>query len=134
MRPRLKLVLATLLVATLVGHDWPAVAGPPRLVFEGTVTAIRTVANERKPWLVTVNVTKVISGAFSGSTFELVVHSPVLAGLKKGRSYTIEADWNGDGYVVDEGQWRRPTRFRAETRSAVPAIGLAVRKGHRPCC
>jgi hypothetical protein len=82
------------------------------LVFEGTVTSIRTIDHPLTRWLITVKVTKVISGEFSGSTFQFAVHSPAQSGLEKGRSYTIEAVWKDRGYVVDENQWRRPSRKR----------------------
>jgi len=103
-------LLVTIVVTTLGG--WQKVAGAPSktLVFEGTVTSITTIKHRLTPWLVTVKITKVISGEFSGSTFQFAVHSPARSGLEKGRSYTIEAVWTDHGYVVDENQWLRPSR------------------------
>jgi hypothetical protein len=96
-------------VAIIGGTRREAAARPSKtLVFEGTVVAIGTVKHPRKPWVITVQVTKVVRGEFSGSTFEFLVHSPARSGLEKGRSYTIEAVWKDDGYAVDENQWRRP--------------------------
>jgi hypothetical protein len=63
--------------------------------------------HEFTPWLVTVVVEKVVSGEFSGSTFSFAVHSPAMSGLEVGRFYTVRAEWNGSGYVVDPLQWRR---------------------------
>lgn len=87
-----------------------AVSPSKDLVFTGTVTEIRAVSVPRSPqrWQVTVNVDKVLSGDFSGSTFSFLVHSPVKSGLQLGGSYTIKATWNGNGYLVDEHQWRKP--------------------------
>jgi hypothetical protein len=97
---------------TLIGGDRREVAAAPTktLVFEGTVISIGTVEHSLKPWLITVEVTKVVIGAISGSTFEFLVHSPARSGLEKGHSYTIEAVWKDNGYIVDENQWRRPKR------------------------
>jgi hypothetical protein len=103
------LTVATVVAMTLFGGDWKGMAAAPSktLVFEGTVISIGTIENDLKRWLITVTVTKVLSGEFFGSTFEFVVHSPSRSGLEKGRSYTIEAVWNGKSYTVDENQWRR---------------------------
>ena len=105
-------LVVTILVTTVIAGGWQKVAGAPTkmLVFEGTVTSITTINHPLKRWLITVKVTKVISGEFSGSTFQFAVHSPTLSGLKKGRSYTIEAVWKDHGYTVDENQWRQPNR------------------------
>jgi hypothetical protein len=130
MRSRFYLIFATLLVMAVVGGDWQETAAAPTktLVFEGTVTSIGIVDHELKPWLVTVKVRKIVSGEFSGSTFQFVVHSPARAGLEKGRSYTIEAVRKDDGYTVDENQWRRPKRLQTGTRPAVPAKGSSHNK------
>ena len=123
MRVRLQLTFATVLAAMplMVSDSQKAAAAPSRtLVFEGTVVSIATVAHDFKPWLITVKVTKVVSGEFAGSTFEFLVHSPARSGLEKGPSYTIEAVWKDDGYIVDENQWRRRKRSQIGTRSAVP--------------
>ena len=106
-------IIVTILVTTVVAGGWRVGAGPSKtLVFEGTVTSIRTIDHPLTRWLVTVQITKVISGEFSGSTFQFAVHSPAHSGLVKGRSYTIEAVWKDHGYIVDENQWRRPSRKR----------------------
>jgi hypothetical protein len=103
-------VVVTILVTTVVAGGWRVAAAPSKtLVFEGTVTSITTIHHRLTPWLVTVKITKVISGEFSGSTFQFAVHSPARSGLEKGRSYTIEAVWKDHGYIVDENQWRRPS-------------------------
>ena len=49
-----------------------------------------------------MKITRVISGEFSGSTFQFAVHSPAQSGLEKGRAYTIKAVWKDHGYIVDE--------------------------------
>jgi len=123
MRIGLHFIAATVVVVTLMGGAGRAAAAAPTktLVFEGRVTSIRTIDHELTPWLVTVAVTKVISGEFAGSTFQFAVHSPARAGLKEGGSYTIEAVWKEGGYTVDETQWRGPKRFRTEPSSTEPA-------------
>lgn len=81
------------------------------LVFTGTVSEMVMMpakAVPQKAWFVTVKVEKVLSGSFSGETFSFRIHSPSKSGLSKGHSYTIEAKWVGDGYVVDDLQWTRP--------------------------
>ena len=123
MAARLQLIAAVVLVMNVVGGDWQAVAATPSkvLVFEGTVISIGTIDNGEKSWLVTVKIKRVVSGEFSGPTFEFAVHSPALSGLKKGRSYTVEAVWKGTGYIVDELQWRRPARSEMARRSPEPS-------------
>ena len=102
-------IVATILITMIVGRQQSVAATPSKtLVFEGTVTSISTINHPLTRWLITVKVTKVISGEFSGSTFQFAVHSPAQSGLEKGRSYTIKAVWKGRGYIVDENQWRRP--------------------------
>ena len=68
---------------------------------------------ELKPWIVRMEVQKVVSGDFSGGWFEFAVHSPSRSGLEEGHSYTIKAVWSGKGYEVDENQWRRRTMHSA---------------------
>ncbi|HVV48880.1 MAG TPA: hypothetical protein VHO06_04415 [Polyangia bacterium] len=80
------------------------------LVLIGTVFSISQGGDELRPWIVTVDVEKVISGELSGGWFSFPVHSPSRAGLEEGKSYTIRAVWKGDGYAVDELQWRRPAK------------------------
>ena len=123
MRLGLHLIAAMVFVVTLMGGDGPVRAAAPTktLLLEGMVTSIRTIDHELTPWLVTVAVTKVISGEFAGTTFQFTVHSPARAGLKEGSSYTIEAVRKEGGYTVDETQWRRPKRLRARASSAEPA-------------
>jgi hypothetical protein len=107
-------VSATVLVVTLMGRDGRPTAAVPKktLVLQGTVTSISTIDDPLTPWIVTIAVTKVISGKFVGSTFQFAIHSPARAGLKEGSSYTIEAVWKEGGYTVDETQWRRQKRRR----------------------
>lgn len=107
---RQSLVFLTAFITILIGSHLERVAAAPSktLVFEGVVKSIRTIDNREKSWLVTMTVKKVISGEFSGSTFQFAVHSPAQSGLEKGRQYTVEAIWKDGGYVVDELQWRRP--------------------------
>ena len=123
MLARRELILAVAVAMTLASGNRKSVAGLPgkTLVFEGTVTSIGIVDNERKPWLITVKVTRVVAGEFSGSTFEFVVHSPARSGLEMGHSYTIEAVWNGKGYIVDENQWLRRRQVERGSRSREPS-------------
>jgi len=94
-------------------------AEPPHakdLVMRGKITSFtRSGDDPLKTWIVTVKVTRMISGEFSGETFQFAVESPWRSGLKKLRSYTIEAVWNGEGYDVDPLQWRKG---ESEHRSA----------------
>jgi len=130
------IVAAVGVVTSMAGEGRSDAAAPSKtLVFEGTVTSIRTIDNEWTPWLVTVMVTKVISGEFSGPTFQFAVHSPARAGLKEGGSYTIEAVWTQGGYTVDETQWRRrPKRLRTGPPSAEPANPALQRTIALPRC
>jgi hypothetical protein len=102
------IVTAACLVVSAIGI---ANATPPtskEMVLVGKVTSLKPGGgNELKRWIVTVKVDKVVSGDFSGPTFQFAVHSPSQSGLEKGRSYTIEAVWDGTGYTVDELQWTR---------------------------
>jgi hypothetical protein len=129
MLARLQFIAAAVLVMNVVGGDRQTVAAAPSntLVFEGTVISIGTIDNGEKSWLITVKVKRVVSGEFSGPTFEFAVHSPARSGLEKGRAYTVEAVWNGSGYVVDENQWRRPKRRQMASRSPEPSNPNAVR-------
>lgn len=80
------------------------------LRFRGTVTSIEAHQEgdepSRNPWVVTMKVDEVLAGAFAGKTFGFRVHSPSRSGLAVGGTYTVEARWNGSGYVVDPLQWR----------------------------
>jgi len=60
-------------------------------------------------WAVKVRVEKVNTGKFSQPEFTFTVHSPAMDGLEVGSRYTIEANWTGKGYIVDD-----PHRFRRE--------------------
>ena len=80
------------------------------LVLIGTIFSISQGGDELRPWIVTVDVEKVVSGELSGGWFSFPVHSPSRSGLEEGKSYTIRAIWKGDGYAVDELQWRRPVK------------------------
>jgi hypothetical protein len=59
---------------------------------------------------VRLDVAKVLLGNFSGGSFDFAVHSPARSGLQVGRTYTVTATRRGDGYAVDERQWRRSTK------------------------
>jgi hypothetical protein len=50
------------------------------------------------------------SGDFTGTQFAFRVHSPSRAGLEVGEICTVKAEWTGDGYTVDELQWRGAPR------------------------
>jgi hypothetical protein len=78
------------------------------LVMVGTVTKIYPTAEPRslRNWAVVVNVDRVVSGEFTGTSFTFAVHSPARAGLQVGRTYTIKATRTAAGYFVDEAQWR----------------------------
>jgi hypothetical protein len=89
-------------------NDAPQARG---LVLVGTITEIVQRAEggrSLKPWAVTVHVDRIVSGDLSGPSFTFAIHSPALAGLEVGRSYTIKATWTQKGYSVDEAQWDRP--------------------------
>ncbi len=94
----------------LSGSTAAAASKKKDLVLIGTIFSIRQGGDELRPWIVTVDVEKVISGELSGGWFSFPVHSPSRSGLEEGKSYTVRAVWNGDGYAVDELQWRRPTK------------------------
>lgn len=91
--------------------DASAEAAPSRnLRFRGTVAAIdasHTEGLSNRNWVVTMNVEQVLAGEFPGKTFAFRVHSPSKSGLVVGGSYTVEAEWTGDGYQVDQFQWQR---------------------------
>ena len=57
-------------------------------------------------WVVRTRVLEVIAGEFHGQRFDFRVHSPSRSGLEVGATHTIHATWTGDGYLVDENQWR----------------------------
>jgi hypothetical protein len=87
-----------------------ASAEPPseKLVLTGTVTAISQAAGKGpslRPWAVTIRVEKVKVGKFSHPEFTFSVHSPSMAGLEVGGHCTIEANWTGHGYLVDDMRW-----------------------------
>jgi hypothetical protein len=83
-----------------------ASAEPPseKLVLMGTVTAIspRAKGPSLRNWAVTIRVEKVKVGKFSHPEFTFAVHSPSRAGLEVGGHCTIEADWTGQGYLVND--------------------------------
>src|SRR4030095_11077678 len=81
------------------------------LVLVGTVTRI---APSGAPstffeytWVVTVRVENIVSGTFSGSTLTFFIHSPAMAGLEVGGSYTIKANWVDSVYLVHEWEVKR---------------------------
>ena len=81
---RFHFLVVTILRTAIAGAWHDVAAGPSKiLVFEGTVTSIRTIDHPLTRWLVTVKIKKVISGEFSGSTFQFAVHSPARSGLER---------------------------------------------------
>ena len=89
---------------TASGRDSAHAIPPPNrdLTLVGLVTAMKPGAAEpSKQSLVTVKVQELVSGEFSGETFQFAVRGPARTALKEGKSYTIEAVWTGDGYLVD---------------------------------
>jgi len=98
---RLHLVMAMAVSITIVGSgllNQLAMAGPPRdLVLVGNVSSMSQGGSELKPWIVWIDVEKVISGDFAGKTFEFAIHSPARSGLVQGHSYTVRAKWRGGG-------------------------------------
>jgi hypothetical protein len=87
-----------------------AAVAPPRdrtLVLVGKVVSITQGGSRPKRWVVTIEVEKVVRGEYSGSRFSFAVHSPSRSGLEEGHSYEVKAVWKGEGYDVDENQWRR---------------------------
>ena len=86
------------------GADAAHAAPPPSkdMVLEGRVTAVKPDgADPSRRSVVTVKVENVVSGEYSGETLEFTVRGPAQSALKEQRSYTIEAVWTGDGYLVD---------------------------------
>jgi hypothetical protein len=82
-----------------------AASASKKLVLTGTVTAILQVEApppSRRNWAVTMRVEKVKRGKCAESEFTFAIHSPSLSGLEVGHRYTIEANWNGHGNLVDE--------------------------------
>jgi hypothetical protein len=81
---------------------------PRDLLFDGTVLEIRPVEgpNPRLRWAVTTKVDRVIGGAFEEETFSFFIHSPTKSGLEVGGAYRVRATWTGNGYTVEEHQWR----------------------------
>ena len=79
---------------------------PPseKLVLLGTVTAISLTGKwpSKRRWAVTIRVEKVKVGKFSHPEFTFAVHSPSMAGLEVGGHCTIEANWTGQGYLVND--------------------------------
>lgn len=64
----------------------------------------------RLDWVVRTRVLHVIAGELDGQRFDFRVHSPSRAGLEVGATHTIHATWTGDGYLVDEFQFRSPAK------------------------
>jgi hypothetical protein len=108
--------------STAPGGDAADSAGPPPdpsadaaassrdLRFRGTVASIdssRADELSNRNWVVSMKVEQVLAGELSGKMFAFRIHSPSKSGLVVGGSYTVEAKWTGDGYSVDQYQWRR---------------------------
>jgi hypothetical protein len=101
------------------------------LVFIGPVTKIYPVASAHslRNWAVVAHIDRVISGEFSGTTFNFTVHSPSRMGLEVGRAYTISAKRNAGGYRVDDTQWLKPVASDARApKSHVVANGFQKSK------
>ena len=111
-RMSVAIVLAMASVAVGSFDEHAVVAAPARkdLVLTGRISSITQGPDLLKPWIVTVDVEKVVSGEFSGDQFRFAIHSPARSGLEVGHSYTIKSVWKGQGYEVDEQQWRRGTK------------------------
>lgn len=105
------LATAVLLPAVAVGKEKVASPQKKTLVFVGTVFSIAQGADELRPFIVRMEVEKVVSGEFSGGWFEFAVHSPSRSGLEEGHSYTVKAVWTGTGYEVDQYQWKGTARI-----------------------
>ena len=95
--------------AGAAGAAKAAKAAKSELVFVGTVRTIKTIdaPDQVNNFVVTMSVDEVQFGELPASTFSFAIHSPGRADLEVGGVYTIEARWNGDGYVVDELRIRR---------------------------
>ena len=78
-----------------------------RLVIVGTVVQITMINDGFKPWAITMQVEKVVTGQLLGDRLTFLVHSPARAGLAVGHTYTVDAVWEDSGYSVDELQWFR---------------------------
>lgn len=76
------------------------------LVFRATITAIECAPLRGLDWVIRTRVLEVVGGTFEQETFAFRVHSPSRAGLEVGITCTVTAEWTGDGYRVDENQWR----------------------------
>jgi len=74
-----------------------------KLTFLGTIISIENspIVNSDLNWIITVNVEKVISGSFSGNTFQFRVHSPARSALEIGRQYRMEFVLTQNGYIAD---------------------------------
>ena len=77
-----------------------------RAVIESLEVAPLADRRVRLDWVVRTRVLEVIAGEFHGQRFDFRVHSPSRSGLEVGATHTIHATWTGDGYLVDENQWR----------------------------
>ena len=104
----LALIAALLTAQTLIRAS--AAPSAKKIGLTGTVTAISQVharPPSRRNWAVTIRVEKVKVGKFSHPEFTFAVHSPSMAGLEVGGHCTIEANWMGQGYLVDDMHWMR---------------------------
>jgi hypothetical protein len=125
----MKALVLGFVLATYMGSALAAKPAKKDLVLIGMVTGIDPLVEEFgvDHFMITVAVTKVVSGDLHEPTFKFPIHSvarsrlefggtyeirarhsPAQAGLKVGKTYTIPARWTGDGYEVDElDVWRR---------------------------
>jgi hypothetical protein len=82
-------------------------APSPTLRLFGTITEIVVHGGDRRrAWAVTLLVEEVREGSFAATRFSFLVHSPSKSGLEVGARVELRATWVGDGYAVDEWQWR----------------------------
>ncbi len=82
-------------------------APSPTLRLYGTITEIVVHGGDRRrAWAVTLQVEEVREGSFAGTRFSFLVHSPSKSGLEVGARVELRATWVGEGYAVDEWQWR----------------------------
>jgi hypothetical protein len=77
-----------------------------RAVIESIEVAPLADRRVQKDWVVRTRVLEVTAGEFRGARFDFRVHSPSRSGLEVGATRTIHATWTGDGYLVDDDQWR----------------------------
>src|SRR5262249_20382923 len=109
------LAVASLCVGCAAAPKHAEVTKPPKptgdLVFLGTVISATPNSDFWYMCIITTRVDKVLSGSFSGKTFQFPVHSAPTSNLEIGKQYTIRAIRSQDGnyFTVDENQWLHAT-------------------------